>query len=205
MMQDIQAAIPLGFLLSFMIGPVFFVLLETSAVKGFRAAFVFDLGVILADILFLVVDYFSSFQLLENLSNQPGLYVLVKRNTEEGRLTFTTDLTDGIAQALFVFNCVGTPPRADGSCDLSYVRNVGQKIGNVLEEYKAAMLYSADFASGRYNLGNLWNSLGQTDRAIEEYTAALRIDDRFLVHGLATDPAHAPHAEKNNHNHQNDD
>jgi threonine/homoserine/homoserine lactone efflux protein len=75
MLDDIQAAIPLGFLLSFMIGPVFFVLLETSAVKGFRAAFVFDLGVILADILFLVVAYFSSFQLLENLSNQPGLYV----------------------------------------------------------------------------------------------------------------------------------
>ena len=75
MLDDIQAAIPLGFLLSFMIGPVFFVLLETSAVKGFRAAFVFDLGVIFADIIFLIVAYFSSFQLLENLSNQPGLYV----------------------------------------------------------------------------------------------------------------------------------
>ena len=80
--------------------------------------------------------------IIDNLRNgrihihEPGLDVLVKRNTEEGRLTFTTDLTDGIAQALFVFNCVGTPPRADGSCDLSYVRNVGEKIGNVLEEYK---------------------------------------------------------------------
>lgn len=75
MWEDIQAAIPLGFFLSFMIGPVFFVLLETGAIKGFRAALAFDLGVILADILFLVVAYFSSFQLLENLSNQPGLYV----------------------------------------------------------------------------------------------------------------------------------
>lgn len=75
MIEDIQAAIPLGFFLSFMIGPVFFVLLETSATKGFRAAFVFDLGVILADVLFIGIAYFSSFQLLENLSNQPGLYV----------------------------------------------------------------------------------------------------------------------------------
>ena len=75
MMEDIQAAIPLGFLLAFMIGPVFFVLLETSATKGFRAGFALDLGVILADVLFLVIAYFSSFQLLENLSNQPGLYV----------------------------------------------------------------------------------------------------------------------------------
>jgi threonine/homoserine/homoserine lactone efflux protein len=75
MIDDIQAAIPLGILLSFMIGPVFFVLLETSATKGFRAGLFFDLGVIIADILFLTIAYFSSFQLLENLSNQPGLYV----------------------------------------------------------------------------------------------------------------------------------
>ena len=75
MSEDIQAAIPLGLLLSFMLGPVFFVLLETSATKGFRAGVSFDIGVIIADICFLVIAYFSSFQLLENLSNQPGLFV----------------------------------------------------------------------------------------------------------------------------------
>ena len=75
MIEDIQAAIPLGFLLSFMIGPVFFVLLETSATKGFRAGVSLDIGVIIADIVFLTIAYFSSFQLLENLSNQPGLFV----------------------------------------------------------------------------------------------------------------------------------
>jgi len=75
MIEDIQAAIPLGFFLAFMIGPVFFVLLETSVTKGFRAAVVFDLGVIIADIFFIGLAYFSSFQLLDNLSNQPGLFV----------------------------------------------------------------------------------------------------------------------------------
>src|SRR5690606_37003429 len=75
MIEDIQAAIPLGLLLSFMLGPVFFVLLETSATKGFRAGVSFDLGVIIADICFLLIAYFTSFQLLENLSNQPGLFV----------------------------------------------------------------------------------------------------------------------------------
>ena len=75
MYSDIQAAIPLGFFLSFMIGPVFFVLLETAALKGFKAALVFDLGVILADIIFISAAYFSSIQLLENLKNQPGIYV----------------------------------------------------------------------------------------------------------------------------------
>ena len=47
-LNDILSAIPLGFFLSFMIGPVFFVLLETSVVKGFRAAVMFDLGVTMA-------------------------------------------------------------------------------------------------------------------------------------------------------------
>ena len=75
MLEDIQAAIPLGFLLSFMVGPVFFVLLETSATKGFRAGLSFNIGVVCADVVFLLIAYFSSFQLLENLSNQPGLYV----------------------------------------------------------------------------------------------------------------------------------
>ncbi|MCK0161231.1 LysE family translocator [Allomuricauda sp. F6463D] len=75
MIEDIQAAIPLGFLLSFMIGPVFFVLLETSATKGFRAGISLDIGVIIADIVFLIIAYFSSYQLLENLSNEPGLFV----------------------------------------------------------------------------------------------------------------------------------
>ncbi len=75
MFQDFHTAIPLGFFLSFLIGPVFFVLLETAATKGFRAAFTFDLGVVTADILFIALAYLSSYQLLENLSNQPGLYV----------------------------------------------------------------------------------------------------------------------------------
>ncbi|MGC1517068.1 MAG: LysE family transporter [Maribacter sp.] len=75
MLEDVQAAIPLGFFLSFMIGPVFFVLLQTSAVKGFRAAIVFDIGVLVADIIFIAVAYFSSMQLLEKLSHQPILYV----------------------------------------------------------------------------------------------------------------------------------
>lgn len=75
MIEDIQAAIPLGFLLSFMIGPVFFVLLETSATKGFRAGVSLDIGVLFADLVFLFIAYFSSYQLLENLSNEPGLFV----------------------------------------------------------------------------------------------------------------------------------
>lgn len=75
MIQDILAAIPLGFFLSFMIGPVFFVLLETSVVKGFRAAVVFDLGVMLADVIFILIAYFSSYRLIESIKDDPALFV----------------------------------------------------------------------------------------------------------------------------------
>ena len=75
MVEDIQAAAPLGFFLAFMLGPAFFVLIETSIEKGFRAATVFDLGVIFSDVIFILIAYFSSYQLLENINNQPGLYV----------------------------------------------------------------------------------------------------------------------------------
>ena len=75
MWEIMKAAIPLGILLSFMPGAAFFVLLETSASRGFRAGVSFDLGVVVADIVFILIAYFSSYQLIENLSNQPGLYV----------------------------------------------------------------------------------------------------------------------------------
>ena len=75
-MSDILNAIPIGVGLAFMIGPVFFVLLETSAIKGFRAALVFDLGVVLADIVFVYFAYYGSRSLLEKIKDDPRLFVI---------------------------------------------------------------------------------------------------------------------------------
>ena len=75
LLKDIVSAIPLGFFLSFMIGPVFFVLLETSVVKGFRAAISFDLGVVLADIVFILIAYFSSYRLIQSIKDDPALFI----------------------------------------------------------------------------------------------------------------------------------
>ncbi|QBZ97104.1 LysE family translocator [Flavobacterium sangjuense] len=75
LLQDILSAIPLGFFLSFMIGPVFFVLLETSVVKGFRAAIVFDAGVVLADIVFITIAFFSSYRLIQSIKDDPALFI----------------------------------------------------------------------------------------------------------------------------------
>ncbi|MBG6186798.1 LysE family translocator [Flavobacterium sp. CAN_S2] len=75
MINDILAGIPWGIFLSFMIGPVFFILLETSIIKGFRAALVFDLGVILGDIVFIGIAYLGSYRLIQSLKDQPALFI----------------------------------------------------------------------------------------------------------------------------------
>ncbi len=75
MFQDIAAAVPIGFFLAFLLGPVFFVLLETAALKGFRAAFFLDLGVIFADIVFLIIAYFSTSRLLNIIKDDPALFI----------------------------------------------------------------------------------------------------------------------------------
>lgn len=76
MFDDILAAIPFGIILAFTIGPVFFVLLETSATKGFKAAIVFDLGVVLADIIFVTVAFFSTSKLIETFKKDSNFLLL---------------------------------------------------------------------------------------------------------------------------------
>ena len=73
---SILTPITVGFFTAFIMGPVFWVLLETSITKGFKAAVAFDLGVMFADVCFIGVCYLGSFQLLEDDQNKQGLFVL---------------------------------------------------------------------------------------------------------------------------------
>ena len=75
MLDDVLAAIPIGIILAFTIGPVFFVLLETGATKGFKSAIIFDLGVILADILFILVAFYSTNKLLDKIKDDPNFLI----------------------------------------------------------------------------------------------------------------------------------
>ena len=74
--EDILTAIPWGLLLAFSIGPGFFVLLETSITKGFRAAFTFDLGIVFGDVIFILIAYLSTNKLLEQLKDNPTLFII---------------------------------------------------------------------------------------------------------------------------------
>jgi threonine/homoserine/homoserine lactone efflux protein len=75
MINDVLTGIPWGVLLSFMIGPVFFILLETSIIKGFRAALVFDLGVVLGDVFFIIIAYLGSYRLIQSLNDNSSLFI----------------------------------------------------------------------------------------------------------------------------------
>lgn len=75
MFDDVLSAIPFGIILAFTIGPVFFVLLETSATKGFKSALIFDLGVMLADIIFIGLAFFSTNKLLDKIKGDPNFLV----------------------------------------------------------------------------------------------------------------------------------
>jgi threonine/homoserine/homoserine lactone efflux protein len=73
---DFKQAIAVGFFLSFMIGPVFFMLIQTSIIKGARAAIAFDLGVVLGDITFILMAYYGSKTLLERIKDDPRLFFI---------------------------------------------------------------------------------------------------------------------------------
>ena len=73
---------------------------------------------------------------------EPGLSELVNRNSKEGRLFFTTDIDGAIRDSLVIFIAVGTPPRGDGSADLTYVEEVAKKIAENLNDYKVVVTKS---------------------------------------------------------------
>lgn len=73
---------------------------------------------------------------------EPGLPEMVLKNIQEGRLNFTTSLSEAISNAEIVFICVGTPQGDDGSADLSAVWSVSEEIGKNLDGYKVIVVKS---------------------------------------------------------------
>ncbi len=73
---------------------------------------------------------------------EPGLDELIKRNVKEGRLTFTTDIGAAVRDSLLIFICVGTPPKDDGSADLSSVWHVAEEVAKNINGYKLVVTKS---------------------------------------------------------------
>lgn len=64
---------------------------------------------------------------------EPGLEEIVERNIKNKRLSFTTDYQTALKDAEFAFIAVGTPSGVDGEADLQYVRDVAEKIAEVVD------------------------------------------------------------------------
>jgi UDPglucose 6-dehydrogenase len=111
---------------------------------------------------------------------EPGLDELIKRNVKEGRLVFTTDIKQAIDKSLFIFICVGTPPRKDGSADLSAVWAVSEEIAKDMNGYKIIVTKSTV-------------PVGTTDRVAEiiskktKYQFDVASNPEFLKEGAAID------------------
>jgi len=73
---------------------------------------------------------------------EPGLEQLVAKNAQSGRLRFTTDVGEAVEQALVIFLAVGTPPKDDGSPDLSFVEAAATSIADHLQDYKVIVTKS---------------------------------------------------------------
>jgi UDPglucose 6-dehydrogenase len=73
---------------------------------------------------------------------EPGLEELIRSNTKEGRLSFTTDLDAAVKQSLICIIAVGTPELADGSADLTAVFNVARQIAKAMDGYRVIVTKS---------------------------------------------------------------
>ena len=73
---------------------------------------------------------------------EPGLDDLVRKNMKEGRLRFSSNLQEAVLSSLVIFIAVGTPPREDGSADLSAVESVAKEIAQSMDEYKVVVVKS---------------------------------------------------------------
>jgi UDPglucose 6-dehydrogenase len=67
---------------------------------------------------------------------EPDLAEMVHRNVDGGRLSFTTNVEEGVRGAEVIFICVGTPQGADGAADLSFVEVASKRIAEAMDGYK---------------------------------------------------------------------
>ena len=73
---------------------------------------------------------------------EPGLDQIVEKNAKAGRLHFTTDIKAAVEQALVVFLAVGTPPKPDGSPDMSFYQQAAKDVASAMNGYKVLVTKS---------------------------------------------------------------
>ena len=99
---------------------------------------------------------------------EPGLDLVVERNTSAGRLSFTTELASALKECNVVFIAVGTPPSDDGSADLVYVESVARQIGSLIDKYTVIVNKSTvPIGTGRKVTAWITEELGKRNTKID--------------------------------------
>ncbi|MGM0452068.1 MAG: UDP-glucose dehydrogenase family protein [Thermodesulfobacteriota bacterium] len=114
---------------------------------------------------------------------EPGLEDVVRRNIDGKRLEFTTSLETAVADAMFIFNCVGTPSNPDGSCNLSAVCEVARQVGQLISDYKIVVNKSTVPVGTADSVGNIIQE--ELDRRGVDTTFDVVSNPEFLKEGDA--------------------
>jgi len=118
---------------------------------------------------------------------EPGLEELVGRNAQAGRLVFDTDLAKATRWAEVIFITVGTPPKKDGSADLSAIWAAGETIAKAASGYKVVVQKStAPVGTAR----RLWKDLQK--KAGRRATIDVASNPEFLREGSAIETSMRP-------------
>lgn len=116
---------------------------------------------------------------------EPGLEDIYKRNTDKGRLIFTTSLNESIKDADAVFIAVGTPPDEDGSADLKYVLGVAREIGKSIDHYMVVVTKSTVPVGTSVKVKNA--ILDELTKRGEDIPFDVASNPEFLKEGSAVD------------------
>ncbi|MBM3859672.1 MAG: UDP-glucose/GDP-mannose dehydrogenase family protein [Verrucomicrobia bacterium] len=128
---------------------------------------------------------------------EPSLEEMVQRNTAAGRLRFSGDIAEGVRASEVIFIAVPTPPRADGSVDMSYVERVAREIAGAITEHKIVVdkstvpVKTGERVAGtirRYNKGKIEVDVVSNPEFLREGCAVqdLMHPDRIVV-GVASE------------------
>ena len=113
---------------------------------------------------------------------EPGLDAIVEKNARAGRLHFTTDIRSAVQDALIVFLAVGTPPREDGSPDMTYYRQAAKDVAEAMNGYKVLVTKSTvPIGTGK------WLHRFVTENLKVDTTFGVASNPEFLREGAAID------------------
>lgn len=116
---------------------------------------------------------------------EPGLEDLVQKNVKAGRLSFSSDIKQGVEYGSIIFIAVGTPPDEDGSADLKHVLAVASDIGNHMDDYRVVVTKSTVPVGTADKVRNAVNAALQEKGSATSFSVVS--NPEFLKEGAAVD------------------